>query len=70
MRRVAMIIVALLVLLFVLENLDSVKISLVVGRPLELPLSLIVIVAFSGGFFVGVALLLKRRSSQVSLKEE
>lgn len=70
MRRIAMIIGALLALLFALENLDSVKISLVVGRPLELPLSLIVTVAFLGGFFVGVALLLKRRNNQMSLKDE
>ena len=70
MRRIAMIIGALLALLFALENLDSVKISLVVGRPLELPLSLIVTVAFLGGFFVGVALLLKRRNNKMSLKDE
>ena len=70
MKRIMMIIGALLALLFVLENLDSVEISLVVGRPLELPLSLIVTVTFLAGFFVGVALRLKRRGSQESLEDE
>jgi uncharacterized integral membrane protein len=70
MKPIMMIIGALLALLFVLENLDSVEISLVVGRPLEGPLSLIVTVTFLAGFFVGVALRLKRRGRQKSLEDE
>ena len=59
----------LLALLFVSQNLDSVEISLVVGRPLEVPLSLIVTIAFLEGFLVGVALLLKRRGRQESSED-
>ena len=69
MRRIMVIIGILLAMLFVSQNLDSVEISLVVGRPLEVPLSLIVTIAFLGGFLVGVALLLKRRGRQGSSED-
>ncbi|MEI7607970.1 MAG: hypothetical protein WCJ64_11355 [Rhodospirillaceae bacterium] len=70
MKPILTIIGVLLALLFVLGNLDTVEISLVVGRPLEVPLSLIVTVTFLAGFFVGVALRLKRRGRQESLEDE
>ncbi len=66
MRRVLVIIGSMLALLFVSQNLDSVEISLVVGRPVEAPLALILSLTFLGGFIAGVAAILggRRRRSR------
>ena len=61
MRRVLVIIGSILALLFVSQNLDSVEISLVLGRPVEAPLALVVAVAFFGGFLAGVFVVVERR---------
>ena len=61
MRRVLVIIGSMLALLFVSQNLDSVEISLVVGRPVEAPLALILSLTFLAGFVSGIAALLGGR---------
>ena len=61
MRRMLVIIGTMLALLFVSQNLDSVEISLVVGRPVEAPLALILSLTVLGGFIAGVAAILGRR---------
>ena len=52
-RRVLMIIGTVLAFLFVSQNLDSVEVSLVLGRPVEAPLAAIVGVSFLAGLVVG-----------------
>ncbi len=61
MRRVLVIIGSMLALLFVSQNLETVEISLVMGRPVEAPLALILGVAFLGGFVAGIAAILGGR---------
>ncbi len=61
MRRVLVIIGSMLALLFVSQNLDTVEISLVVGRPVEAPLALVIAAAFLAGFAAGIGVVLERR---------
>ena len=61
MRRVLVIIGSMLALLFVSQNLETVEISLVVGRPVEAPLALILSLTFLGGFIAGIAAILGGR---------
>ncbi len=74
MRRVLVIVGVMLALLFVSQNLDPVEISLVLGRPVEVPLALVVAAAFLGGLLAGVALILggrlRRKRSVEELNEE
>ena len=73
MRRMLVIIGTMLALLFVSQNLDSVEISLVVGRPVEAPLALILSLTFLGGFIAGVAAILggrRRRGRADEMGEE
>lgn len=70
MRRVLVIIGLMLALLFVSQNLDVVEISLVIGRPVEVPLALIIIGAFFGGFVAGIGAVLERRFRRNRAKEE
>ena len=73
MRRMLVIIGTMLALLFVSQNLDSVEISLVVGRPVEAPLALILSLTFLGGFIAGVAAILggrRRRERADEMGEE
>ncbi len=70
MRRVLVIIGLMLALLFVSQNLDVVEISLVIGRPVEVPLALIIIGAFLGGFVAGIGAVLERRFRRNRAKEE
>ncbi len=60
-RRVLVIIGSMLALLFVSQNLDTVEISLVMGRPVEAPLALVIAAAFLAGFATGIAVILERR---------
>ena len=61
MRRILVIIGSMLALLFVSQNLETVEISLLVGRPVEAPLALILSLAFLAGFVVGIAAILGGR---------
>ena len=70
MRRVLVIIGSMLALLFVSQNLDRVEISLVVGRPVEAPLALIITAAFLGGFITGIAAILERRFRRSRAKDD
>ncbi len=61
MRRGLVIIGSMLALLFVSQNLEPVEISLVLGRPVEAPLALVISAAFFGGFVTGITVLLSGR---------
>ncbi|CAK0756084.1 lipopolysaccharide assembly protein A [Azospirillaceae bacterium] len=68
--RVVWFIAAFIALLFVSQNLESVEISLVVGRPVELPLALVIGIAFISGFFLGIAMLMQRKLRRKPKKED
>ena len=72
MRRMLVIIGTMLALLFVSQNLDSVEISLVVGRPIEAPLALILSQTFLVGFIAGIAAILggRRRRERDESEDE
>ena len=61
MRRILVIMGSMLALLFVSQNLETVELSLLVGRPVEAPLALILSLAFLAGFVVGIAAILGGR---------
>ena len=72
MRRMLVIIGTMLALLFVSQNLDSVEISLVVGRPIEAPQALILSLTFLVGFIAGIAAILggRRRRERDESEDE
>ncbi|CAK0744349.1 lipopolysaccharide assembly protein A [Azospirillaceae bacterium] len=59
-RSVLLIIGSLLAMLFVSQNLDSVEVSLLWGRPVEAPLALVIGAAFLVGVLAGSGLVLGR----------
>ncbi|MEI8397492.1 MAG: LapA family protein [Rhodospirillaceae bacterium] len=69
-RRVLVIIGSMLALLFVSQNLDTVEISLVMGRPVEAPLALVIAAAFLAGFVTGIGAILERRFRRNRTKDE
>ena len=70
MRRVLEIRGSMLALLFVSQNLETVEISLVMGRPVEAPLALILSAAFLGGFVAGIAAILGGRRRRARVRDE
>lgn len=60
-RRVLVIIGSMLAILFVSQNLEAVEISLLVGRPVEAPLAMVIGIAFLAGFATGIAVILGGR---------
>lgn len=60
-RRVLVIIGSMLAVLFVSQNLEAVEISLLMGRPVEAPLALVIGIAFFSGFVTGVGVILGGR---------
>ena len=68
--RLVWFIMAFLALLFVSQNLDSVEISLILGRPVEAPLALVIGAAFALGFFAGIAVVVERRLRRGAKKDD
>lgn len=69
-RRVLLIIATLLGVLFVSQNLDSVEVSLLLGRPIEAPLALVIGASFVAGFLAGLAIVLERRFRREQRKND
>ncbi|MEI6985396.1 MAG: LapA family protein [Rhodospirillaceae bacterium] len=67
-RRVLLTIGLLLALLFVSQNLDSIEIALVWGRPVEAPLALVIGVSVLVGFIAGLGVAMERRLRRGSRK--
>ena len=59
--RAIWVVSALLVLVFISQNLESVEISLILGRPVEVPLALVIFTAFLVGLMAGIGLVVGRR---------
>lgn len=72
-RRVLLIIATLLTFLFVSQNLEMVEVSLLLGRPVEVPVAAIVGASFLAGFIAGIGVILDwrfRRNRKKSGEED
>ncbi|KAA5610001.1 LapA family protein [Rhodovastum atsumiense] len=68
--RVIWILVGFLIFLFISQNLNFVEISLLLGRPVAVPLALVILAAFSLGFLAGLGILARRRRRRQAAFED